>query len=98
MNFEAFRNSIESKLKSISEYELLEYHYLPYSFGSGTLAYRINGRIIKFTFDGKENRLTWYKSREHSGYPQTELIEIESRSDFNITLNQLETAIGEKVE
>ena len=40
MNFEDFRKSIELKFNSIAEFELLEFHFEPYSFGNGILAYR----------------------------------------------------------
>lgn len=34
MNFEQFRNDLETKLSLIAEFELQEYHFEPYSFGS----------------------------------------------------------------
>lgn len=37
MNFEDFRKDIESRLISKIEFELLEFNFLPYSFGSGLL-------------------------------------------------------------
>lgn len=63
MNFEDFRKDIESRLISKIEFELQEFNFLPYSFGSGLLAYRINGQNHKFIFDGRENELTWLKSK-----------------------------------
>lgn len=63
MNFEDFRKDIESRLISKIEFELQEFNFLPYSFGSGLLAYRINGQNHKFIFDGRENELTWLKCK-----------------------------------
>ena len=68
MNFEEFRNSIETELKSIAEFELQEYHFEPFSFGNGILAYRIKGQNHKFIFDGRENELTWMVSKPHQKY------------------------------
>lgn len=68
MNFEDFRKDIESRLISKIEFELQEFNFLPYSFGDGLLAYRINGQNHKFIYDGRENELTWLKSKMHQKY------------------------------
>ena len=68
MNFEQFRNDLETKLNSIAEFELQEYHFEPYSFGNGILAYRIKGLNHKFIFDARENELTWLVSKGHEKY------------------------------
>lgn len=39
MNFEGFRKDIEFKIASIAEFELQDYRFEPYSFGSGLLAF-----------------------------------------------------------
>jgi hypothetical protein len=77
MNFEDFRKDIESRLISKIEFELQEFNFLPYSFGSGLLAYRINGQIHKFIFDGRENELTWLKSKTHQKYFGSDFTEFE---------------------
>jgi Txe/YoeB family toxin of Txe-Axe toxin-antitoxin module len=75
MNFEDFRKEIELRLISKIKFELIEYSFLPYSFGSGILAYRINGQNHKFVFDGKDNELTWLKSKSHEKYNENEFTE-----------------------
>jgi len=75
MNFEDFRSDLETKLKLIVEFELIEFHYLQYCFGNGTLAYRIKGRIHKFIFDGRDNSLTWLISKNHQKYSDVKLTE-----------------------
>ena len=68
MNFEDFKKDIENKLERFTAFELQEFHFLPYTFGSGTLSYKIKGRNHKFIFDGRENELTWYVSKPHQKY------------------------------
>lgn len=68
MTFENFRSDIETKLNSIAEFELQEYHFEPCSFGNGILAYRIKGQNHKFIFDGRENELIWFSSKPHQKY------------------------------
>ena len=77
MDFEEFRKDIESRLISKIEFELQEFQYFPYSFGSGILAYRINGQNHKLIFDGKENELTWLKSKPHQKYFGSDFKEFE---------------------
>ena len=43
-NVEEFRDYIESKLHSLAEFELQEYHYETGSFGNRILAYRKIGQ------------------------------------------------------
>lgn len=73
MNFENFKTQIESTLKSTIDFELQEFIYQPFNFGNGILAYRINGQIHKFIFDGRENELTWLKSKIHQKYFDADL-------------------------
>ena len=75
MNFENFRADLETKLYSIVEFELIEFHYLNYCFGNGILAFRIKGRIHKFIYDGRDNILTWLISKEHQKYSSVKLTE-----------------------
>ena len=75
MNFENFRIDLETKLNSIAEFELMEFHYLHYCFGSGILAYRIKGRIHKFVYDGQYNILTWLISKENQKYSDAKFTE-----------------------
>ena len=77
MNFEDFRKDIESRLISKIEFDLQEFNFLPYSFGNGLLAYRINGQNHKFIFDGRENALTWLKSKTHQKYFGSDFTEVE---------------------
>jgi hypothetical protein len=49
------KEQFEAQLSSDLKFELLELHYAPYSFGSGILACRINGRAVKIVFDGKDS-------------------------------------------
>ena len=68
MNFEDFRADIESMLNQELRFDLQEYHFEPYSFGNGVLAYRIMGRNHRFVFDGREKELTWMISKSHQKY------------------------------
>ena len=76
MNFEDFRKDIESKLSLISEFELVDFHFVPYSFVSGILVYRIKGRNYKFIFDGRDNVLTWLMSEPHIKYSKAKFKEL----------------------
>ena len=62
---EAFEQQIIAKFK----FELLELHYSPYSFGSGTVAYRINGKLVKIIFDGRDAIIEIILSAKHDKYP-----------------------------
>jgi len=85
MNFEEFREEIESRLILKIEFELLEFNFLSYSFGSGLLAYRINGQNHKFIFDGRENELTWLKSETHQKYTESDFTEFEKFDGLKIS-------------
>lgn len=50
-------------------YELLELHSIPYSFGSGFIVYKINGRNVKIVYDGRDNIVSIYVSPIHNIYP-----------------------------
>lgn len=66
MDFLELREQFEKKLKN--NFELLELHFTPYSFGSGMTAYRIKGQIIKVIYDGKENQVELLISAKHDKY------------------------------
>ena len=93
MNFEDFRKSIELKLDSIVEFELLEFHFKPYSFGNGILAYRIKGRNHKLIFDGRENELIWLIGKSHQKYFEGKLTEFKRVDGLEINKEELEIGI-----
>ncbi|NPD48172.1 hypothetical protein [Lentimicrobium sp. S6] len=93
MNFEDFRKDIESKLDSIFKFELLEFHFEPYSFGSGILAYRIKGLNHKFVYDGRENTLIWLISKSHQKYFGTKWTEFKNQNGLEISIDELENGI-----
>jgi hypothetical protein len=82
MNFQEFKNSLEDKLTVA--FELLEYHYIPYAFGSGYAAYRINGYNYLITYDGRDNLITLKRSNHHEKYPDSNWIEIFEHQDLEI--------------
>jgi len=67
MDFLELKEQFETKLAG--NFELLEFHYIPYSFGSGLTAYRIRGRIVKIIYDGKDNQVELVVSANHDKYP-----------------------------
>ena len=93
MNFEDFRKDIESKLDSIAEFELQEFHFEPYSFGNGVLVYRIKGRNHKFIFDGRENELNWLISKPHEKYFGASFIDYKRIEGLGIGIEELEKGI-----
>jgi len=68
LTFDHFKSHLETQLSNTTTFELLEFHYLPYAFGSGLLAYRIKGQLHKFIYDGKDNQLSWFTSTQTSAY------------------------------
>ena len=93
MNFEEFRNLIENQLNSLVEFELLEYHYQPSSFGNGTLAYRIKGRNHKFVYDGREKEMTWFISAPHQKYFGADFSEFKKIEGLEINFEELKSGI-----
>lgn len=67
-NYLELKDHFEEQLKDNFQFELLELHYLPYSFGSGMTAYRIKGKIFKIIFDGKDNLVECMVSASHDNY------------------------------
>jgi hypothetical protein len=98
MNFDGFRKDIETKIKSIAEFELQEYHYQPYSFGSGVLVYRIQGQHHKFVFDGRDSELTWYVSKPHQKYFEADFKEILRKDILELSTDELKNEIKNNVQ
>ena len=71
MNFLELKEQFENKLKDHFTFELLDLQYSPYAFGSGMTVYRINGRIIKVMYDGRDNEIEIVSSKPHDKYPTT---------------------------
>lgn len=69
MNFLELKEQFENKLTGDFKFELLDLHYSPYAFGSGMMAYRIKGKIIKVIFDGRGNEVQLVTSLPHDKYP-----------------------------
>ena len=67
MDFLELKGQFETKLTE--DFELLELHYVPYSFGSGFTAYRIRGRNVKIIYDGRDNQVELLVSANHDKYP-----------------------------
>ena len=87
MDFLELTDRFEKNIKQNFEIELLELHYIPYSFGSGTKAYRINGRNIKIIFDGRDGLLETLISGHHEKY---------SSSNWTTTFNGTATDFVDK--
>lgn len=71
MNFLEIKDNIEAILsRQQIQSQLLELHYLAYLFGSGFVAYRINGVNFRFAYDGRDGILTIDKTKMHEKYSQ----------------------------
>lgn len=88
MEYNKFKKSIEDFFSNQYKYELLEIHYLGYSFGHTILVYRIKGRNIKFQYDGREGFLDIFISKHHEKYPKCKWDKLESIYGIN-NLNKL---------
>lgn len=66
MTFLEIKNKFEDEINQ--SFELLEMHYAPCAFGSGMIAYRVNGIIIKMIYDGKENEVQLLRAKEARKY------------------------------
>ena len=71
MNFNILIADFEKDLKENFQIELLELNYMPYLFGSGFAVYRIKGRNVKISLDGRDNTIELYSGLKHDKYPQT---------------------------
>jgi hypothetical protein len=83
MNFHQVIDKFENEVNE--KFEILEFHYLPYSFGSGTKCYRIKGRNIKLVYNGKEELIEIHVSPYHEKYPTNkwDLIFSDTYRNFN---------------
>ena len=97
MNFEEFRNDIENKLNLIAQYELLEFHYEPSSFGNGLLAYRISGRNHRLIYDGRENELTWERSGPYEKYFGAKFSMFKKFNGLNLTEEEIKNGTQQKL-
>ncbi len=68
INYLELKDRFETELQHDLQFELLELHYAPYSFGSGMTAYRIKGRVFKIIFDGRDNLVEFMISAPHEKY------------------------------
>ncbi|MCY7422081.1 MAG: hypothetical protein LH478_10120, partial [Chitinophagaceae bacterium] len=50
-------SEFEVKIKEELQFELLQVYYAPYAFGSGHVAYKIKGRNVQITYDGRDNAI-----------------------------------------
>ena len=71
-------------MNCLRDYIIQEYHYVPHSFGSGILAYRIKGLIHKFIYDGREDQLTWLVSMKHEKYYEAKLKELKQIKGLSV--------------
>jgi hypothetical protein len=70
MDFQQFKNYIEAIFKDKVAFELVEFRFLPYSFGNGTLVLRVHGFVFRFIYDGRDNILICERSNKHEKYPR----------------------------
>lgn len=68
MNFEDFRQGLEMLIEQIDSFDLQEYSYQPYSFGSGMIAFRFRGTNYKLEHDGREKDVLISESCPHEKY------------------------------
>jgi hypothetical protein len=80
MNFLEVLGDLEQRLEHSFECEMLELHYIPYSFGSGMAAYSIAGRVLKVDYEGKTDNIQISLSAGQQNYPAGELKVIFSSS------------------
>lgn len=69
MDFLQFKEQFEATLNDAFKFELLELHYMPYSFGTGIVAYRIKGKLIRIVYNGRDNEIEVISSKPHEKYP-----------------------------
>lgn len=88
-DFQQLKDTIEMRLLFAKvDFELQEFHYLPYAFGNGLLVYKLKGFIYKLEFDGREKLLIISKSNFHEKYNSCNwltLLEIQSPSEKSIS-------------
>ena len=69
MDFLQITFGFENGLTDDFDCELLESHYLPYSFGSGIAVYGVKGFNVKLAFEGKDGLVEVSVSAKHAKYP-----------------------------
>jgi hypothetical protein len=72
MTFKEITEKLESVIGEQRKFELLESNYPAYAFGSGIVAYKVNGMVLKLIFDGRDGEITLLISPKHARYPRTE--------------------------
>ena len=72
MNFKEICEKLESVIGEKQNVELLESNYVAYAFGSGISVYKINRKVLKIIFDGKDGEITLLLSPKNAVYPKTE--------------------------
>lgn len=96
-DFLEFKGQFEAQLSVDLKFELLELHYAPFSFGSGMIAYKIKGRVVKLIFDGKDNIIELWISPKHLKYPGLGLTRIFSGTPTDFLdngLTELKTSLA----
>lgn len=93
MNLEDFKENIEISLRGISNYEIQEYHYYGYAFGSGIYVIRLAGYNFRFVYNGKDSMLSIEKSKRHEKYPNCNWIKIFEAKGLILTKEQLESIL-----
>jgi hypothetical protein len=83
MHFPQIQSEFEAEMIDLFRFELLEQQYHPGDFGSGLVAYKINGRNVKLIYDGKDNLLTAYVSPKHLHYPHDQWHDIYTEQPMN---------------
>jgi hypothetical protein len=69
MNFKEIVEKFESLIGEQGKFELLENNYTAYAFGSGFAAYKMNRKILKLIFDGRDGEITLLISPKNGRYP-----------------------------
>ena len=69
MEFLKISEAFEQQIIQEFKFELLELHYARYSFGSGMVAYRIQGKLVKIIFEGRDAIVEIILSAKHDKYP-----------------------------
>jgi len=97
INYLEIKELFEAQFQDELQFEVLEHHYAPYSFGSGMTAYRIKGRIFKIIFDVKDNLLEFMVSASHEKYSSSNWITIFAGKPTDFLNNGI-TLLNESLE
>ena len=96
-DFLEFKGQFEEQLSTDLKFVLLELHYVPYSFGSGMMSYKIKGRLVKIIFDGKDNIIELFISAKNLKYPSSDwsIVFSGTQTDFlENGLTELKTSLA----